>query len=69
MVTGTPGILYYAGAPIIYEGVGIGTVCVMDYVPREMPAPMLLALREMAIIATSMLRSRIEAFKFFSDTR
>lgn len=69
MVTGDIGVFYYAGAPIMYEGVGIGTVCVLDRAPRELPAQSLQALTEMATIATAMLRARIEAFKFFSSTR
>ena len=69
VVTGKPGIYYYAGAPIMHDGVGIGTVCVMDYAPRELPAQSLQALTEMATIATAMLRARIEAFSFFSTTR
>jgi diguanylate cyclase len=69
VVTGEPGVFYYAGAPIMFEGVGIGTVCVLDYAPRELPVQKLQALTEMASIATAMLRGRIEAFKFFSTTR
>lgn len=69
VVIGIPGIFYYAGAPIMYDGVGIGTVCVMDYSPRQLPAQSLQALAEMASIATAMLRARIEAFSFFSTTR
>lgn len=69
LVVAEPGIFYYAGAPIMYEGVGIGTVCVLDYAPRELPAQSLQALTEMANIATVMLRARMEAFRFFSKTR
>ena len=69
VVTGDPGVFYYAGAPIMYESVGIGTVCVLDYAPRELSAQALQALTEMATIATAMLRARIEAFSFFSKTR
>ena len=69
MVTGELGILYYAGAPIMYEGVGIGTVCVLDRAPRELAHQSLLALQELAKIATALLRARIEAFSFYSSTR
>ena len=69
VVTGDPGVVYYAGAPILYEGVGIGTVCVLDYVSRKLPPEKLQALAEMATIAITMLRARIEAFSFFSKTR
>lgn len=69
VVIAQPSVFYYAGAPIMLDGIGIGTVCVMDYAPRELPAKSLQALKEMAAIATAMLRTRMEAFKFFSTTR
>lgn len=44
-------------------------MCVLDYKVHNITAESLKALEEMAIIAVSMLRSRIEAFNFFSETR
>lgn len=35
LVTGPPFQRYYAGAPLIYEGVRIGALCLIDFVPRE----------------------------------
>jgi GAF domain-containing protein len=69
MVVGELGIRYHAGAPIMHNGVGIGTVCVLDYVPRRMDKRALEALSEMANIAAVMLTARIEAFELFSNTR
>ena len=69
LVTSESGLVYYAGAPILFDGVGIGSVCVLDYKVHKMAPESLKALEEMASIATSMLRSRIEAFNFFSETR
>ncbi len=57
MVTGPLAIQYYAGAPIFYRGVAIGTVCVLDYVPRKASRHALYALEEMATIATALLRA------------
>lgn len=68
-VIGQLGIRYHAGAPIMHNGVGIGTVCVLDYVPRRMPKRALESLSEMAGIAAAMLKARVEAFGMFSSTR
>ncbi len=69
LVTAQSGVVFYAGAPIVFEGVGIGAVCVLDYAARELSQQALNALTEIANIATAMLRARIETFKFFSSTR
>lgn len=67
LVTGELGIRHYAGAPIMHNGIGIGTVCVLDIAPRTQPATALSALTEMATIASAMLKARIDAFKLFSS--
>jgi GAF domain-containing protein len=67
-VTGELGIRHYAGAPIMHDGIGIGTVCVLDIAPRTQTATALNALTEMATIASALLRARIEAFKLFSSS-
>jgi GAF domain-containing protein len=69
LVVGQFGLRYHAGAPIMHNGIGIGTVCVLDYVPRRMERRALEALSEMATIAAAMLTARIEAFEMFSNTR
>lgn len=69
LVTGELGIRHYAGAPILHDGVGIGTVCVLDIAPRTQTRAALRALTEMATIAGVMLTARIEAFKLFSATQ
>jgi diguanylate cyclase (GGDEF)-like protein len=35
LVTSAPGIRFYAGCPIKYEGTPVGTLCIIDMVPRE----------------------------------
>lgn len=69
LVTGELAVRYYAGAPIMYEGVGIGTVCVLDRVPRTADARQLQALSDLASIAAVLLKARVEAFRMFSDSR
>ena len=69
VVIGQLGIRYHAGAPIMHNGVAVGTVCVLDYVPRRLDPIALGSLSEMANIAAAMLTARIEAFAMFSNTR
>jgi Protein kinase domain/GAF domain len=58
-VVGEPRIRFYAGAPIVTpDGHGIGTVCVLDRLPREVTADQLEALQALARQATSLLELR-----------
>lgn len=69
LVTGNLGIRYYAAAPIIYRDIGIGTMCVLDVVPRKLGERPLRALAEMAHIATVMLTARVDAFRLLATSR
>ena len=69
LVIGQLGIRYHAGAPIMHGDVAVGTVCVLDYVPRRLDRHALGSLSEMANIAASMLTARIQAFAMFSHTQ
>jgi signal transduction histidine kinase/DNA-binding response OmpR family regulator/HPt (histidine-containing phosphotransfer) domain-containing protein len=64
LVTGAPFIRYYAGAPLIMEGRKLGTLCVIDVVPR---APLTPLERETLITLASMvcdqLNSRLQSQK------
>jgi GAF domain-containing protein len=53
LVVGEPHIRYYAGAPLIYDGRRLGSLCLIDYVPRaplsERRRRVLEALAEMVV--------------------
>jgi PAS domain S-box-containing protein len=58
LVTGEPHIRFYAGQPLVGpEGQKLGTLCILDRLPRKMSAGNLLALRDLAILAENELNS------------
>jgi diguanylate cyclase (GGDEF)-like protein/PAS domain S-box-containing protein len=62
LVTGPANIQFYAGAPICVEdGCTLGSLCVIDHVPRKLAAHQLLALRHLAGVAARGLESRAAA--------
>lgn len=69
LVAGELRIQSYVGAPIVHNGVGIGTVCVLDYVPREIGPKSLNQLAEIAAIAVALLTARVEAFRLFASSK
>ncbi|HEY7161463.1 MAG TPA: ATP-binding protein, partial [Acidobacteriota bacterium] len=59
MVTGSPGIRFYAAAPLLSpEGIPLGTLCVMDLVPRHLGADQIQSLRLLARQASYLLELR-----------
>lgn len=67
MVTGTPNLRFYAGAPLITsDGFGLGTVCVIDRKPRRLTRIQRLALRQLGQLTMAMLESRRNQSRFAS---
>jgi diguanylate cyclase len=59
LVTGDPRIRFYAGAPIVMaDGHSMGTVCVIDTVPRVLDAAQIAALRALARQVTALFELR-----------
>jgi len=62
LVTGTPGVRFYAGAPLITpDGHALGTLCVMDTTPRSPSPAQLERLDNLAAIVVDELELRREA--------
>ncbi len=59
LVTGPPGIQFYAGAPLVADNVAIGTLCAIDSKPRErLTASQLVALESLAQLTIHLLESQ-----------
>lgn len=63
LVTGRPGIRFYAGAPLILgPGIRIGSICVIDTVSRSFTLAQRQQLADLALVVVSQLRqNRVES--------
>ena len=59
LVTGDPFIRFYAGAPLVLrDGIRLGTVCIIDRVPRTLSFGQRIVLKQLATIAMSEITTR-----------
>ncbi len=58
LVTGATALRFYAAAPLLLDGVGIGTLCVAAHAPRALQADQHLGLQRLARLAGHLLRGR-----------
>lgn len=66
-VTGEPHIRFYAGAQLrMNNGMSVGTLCIIDRVPRQISAEELMQLKELAKVVSMELQSIAATDKFFA---
>ena len=58
LVTAAPSVRFYAGVPLRFAGVMLGTLAVFDHRPRELDPGQRTALEGLALAVTELLRSR-----------
>jgi GAF domain-containing protein len=65
LVTSEPNIRFYAGAPLTTEqGLKLGTLCVLDQVPRTLSTEQIVALKALRNQVINLLNSRRERITF-----
>ena len=63
LVTGAPGIVFYAGVPLHVDGLPVGTVCAIDNQTREDGTQVLALLETSAILLSGLLHARAQTMR------
>jgi len=70
LVAGEMGLQFYAGVPLTTrDGHNLGTLCLIDYAPREFTAAELATLEDLAAVVMSELELRLDSRQALLDTR
>jgi len=64
LVRDAPHVRCYIGLPLIVEGQALGTVCVMDHVPRHWTQIELAQLQDLSTAAASLVQAQLQAQRF-----
>lgn len=59
LVTAENGLRFYAGVPLVLDGLAVGTLCVMDRQPKQLSHEQLNALRHLARQVEALLQARL----------
>ncbi|MFB6279160.1 MAG: putative bifunctional diguanylate cyclase/phosphodiesterase [Salinibacter sp.] len=63
LVTGSPHIRFYAGAPLTVEGYNVGTLCVFDDEPHSFTEQDRTLLSELATLTSELLKARLQTYR------
>ncbi|MCC6675944.1 MAG: response regulator [Phycisphaerales bacterium] len=70
LVTGGPGVRFYAAAPIrTLEGHAVGALCIIDHAPRTLSETDAMTLRRLADIAADALNARVATIRAEKEGR
>ena len=68
MVTGEPGIRFYAGQPVFSDGYAVGTLCIIDRQPRTLSDAQRQCLRDLAgLVEIELNHARVSAARLCAE--
>jgi len=69
LVWGSPGIRFYAGVPIRWEGTRLGAICIADTRPRQFTSGDLVSLRGLGHIAEALVASHADSVRIAASAQ